>query len=288
MVYVRKNQRDLTAAERRKFVGAVLELKRSGRYDDFVRTHVRYYSADGDDDLRVAHMAPSFLPWHRQYLLEFERALRSVDPTVTVPYWDWTRDNTPAASLWGEDFMGGNGRRGDHQVMTGPFAYDRGDWPITVGVTESLFLTRDFGNPANPIDLPTARELSRATAETVYDSAPWDSTSRTGFRNALEGWTRAAGNARWRNHNRVHRWVGGLMLGGASVNDPVFWLHHSFIDLVWSRWQRKNPKAAYLPATPPPPGSAQYRRVVARNEPMPPFEVTPAQVADHHRIYRYA
>ncbi|MFF8831739.1 tyrosinase family protein [Streptomyces sp. NPDC015131] len=287
MAYVRKNQRDLTAAERRKFVHAVLELKRSGRYDDFVRTHVKYYTADGEDGLRVAHMAPSFLPWHRQYLLEFERALRAVDPTVTVPYWDWTRDNTPAASLWGDDFLGGNGRKGDHQVMTGPFAYARGDWPITVGVTENRFLTRNFGNPANPVGLPTRQELAAAEKETVYDSAPYDSTSRTGFRNALEGWGRASGTGRWRTHNRVHRWVGGLMLGGASVNDPVFWLHHSFIDLVWSRWQRKNPRAGYLPATHPPLGSSQRGRVVARDEPMPPFRATPASVADHHRLYRY-
>src|SRR2546430_12345289 len=47
--------------------------------------------------------------------------------TCALPiYWDWTRDNSPASSLWAEDFMGGNGRRGDLMVMTGPFAYARG------------------------------------------------------------------------------------------------------------------------------------------------------------------
>ncbi|MEE1751118.1 tyrosinase family protein [Streptomyces sp. SP18CS02] len=288
MVYTRKDQRDLTRAERRKFVDAVLELKRSGRYDDFVRTHVRHYSSDGDDGLRAAHMAPSFLPWHRQYLLDFERALRALDPTVTVPYWDWTRDRTAAASLWGEDFMGGNGRRGDRQVMTGPFAHVRGDWTVTVGVTENRFLSRDFGHPADPVELPTRKELAWAMDDPVYDSEPWNSTSASGFRNKLEGWTPGKGSARLRNHNRVHRWVGGLMLGGASVNDPVFWLHHSFVDLLWSRWQTRNPGARYQPATPPPRGSSQYGRVVARHEPMPPFGVTPADVADHSRVYRYA
>ncbi|MET9803375.1 tyrosinase family protein [Streptomyces sp. NPDC006368] len=288
MVYTRKNQRDLSAAERKRFVAAVLALKRAGRYDDFVRTHIEHYRSDGDRRLRVAHMAPSFLPWHRQYLLEFERALREVDPGVTVPYWDWTRDNTPAASLWSEDFMGGNGRRGDLQVMTGPFAYVNGHWTIEVGVTDHRFLTRDFGNPARPIELPTKGELARAMDETVYDSAPWNSTSRTGFRNALEGWTSERGNGRWRNHNRVHRWVGGLMLGGGSVNDPVFWLHHAFVDLLWSRWQSRNPRAGYLPATPPRRGSDQHRRIVARDERMPPWDVTPAAVAAHHRVYRYA
>ncbi|MFJ8588579.1 tyrosinase family protein [Streptomyces sp. NPDC093595] len=288
MAYTRKNQRDLTGAERKRFVAAVLELKRAGRYDDFVRTHVRYYRSDGDKGLRVAHMAPSFLPWHRQYLLEFERALQEVDPGVTVPYWDWTRDNTPAASLWSEDFMGGNGRRRDQQVMTGPFAYARGHWTIEVGVTENRFLTRNFGNPSRPIELPTRQELAAATGETVYDAYPWNSTSRMGFRNKLEGWSQERGTGRWRNHNRVHRWVGGLMLGGASVNDPVFWLHHAFVDLVWSRWQSRNPRAGYLPDVPPPPGSPERGRVVARDEPMPPWDVTPADVAAHDHLYRYA
>ncbi|GAA4907257.1 tyrosinase family protein [Streptomyces coeruleoprunus] len=288
MAYTRKNQRDLSASERRRFVAAVLELKRRGRYDEFVRMHLDYYGADGDDGLRVAHMAPTFLPWHRQYLLDFERALRQIDDSVTVPYWDWTRDRGPAASVWGEDLMGGNGRRGDFQVMTGPFAYRNGNWTIKVGVTENRFLTRDFGRPADPLDLPTKAELAWATGETVYDMAPWNSTSRGGFRNRLEGWAPGRGNARWRNHNRVHRWVGGLMLGGASVNDPVFWLHHAFVDLLWSRWQRDHPGAAYLPATPPPSGSGQRGRVVSRHERMPPWDVTPAQLADHSRLYRYA
>ncbi|WP_175412822.1 tyrosinase family protein [Streptomyces sp. TRM64462] len=287
MAHTRKDQRDLTAAERRRFVAAVLELKRAGRYDEFVRTHIAYYKADGDGGLRTAHMAPSFLPWHRQYLLDFERALREVDPAVTVPYWDWTRDRSPAGQPWGEDFLGGNGRRGDLQVTTGPFAYGTGNWTVTVGVTEDRFLTRDFGRPKDPIELPTRDELAWATGETVYDVEPWNSTSPGGFRNRLEGWAPGRGNTRWRNHNRVHRWVGGLMLGGASVNDPVFWLHHAFVDLLWSRWQARNPGAGYLPAVPPPVGSAQHGRVVARDEPMPPWDVTPAQLADHRHLYRY-
>ncbi|MFF5500824.1 tyrosinase family protein [Streptomyces roseolus] len=288
MVYTRKNQRDLTTAERRRFVAAVLELKRRGTYDEFVRTHIDHYVADGAGRLRTAHMAPSFLPWHRKFLLEFERALRRIDATVTVPYWDWTRDSTPAASLWAEDFMGGNGRRSDLQVTTGPFAYAKGKWTVKHAMTEISFLTRDFGRPRDPVALPTAAQLEEVMRERTYDTAPWNSTSPYGFRNRLEGWAQGTGNERFRIHNRVHRWVGGLMLGGGSVNDPVFWLHHSFVDLVWSRWQQRNPQAAYLPAEPPPPGDAQYRKVVARHQPMAPWGVTPAEMFDHSAVYRYA
>lgn len=33
-----------------------------------------------------------FLPWHRAFLLEFENELRKRDPELTIPYWDWERD----------------------------------------------------------------------------------------------------------------------------------------------------------------------------------------------------
>ncbi|MEU5096364.1 tyrosinase family protein [Streptomyces sp. NPDC020996] len=288
MAYLRKDVSTLTPDERRRFVQALLEVKRRGEYDEFVRTHLEYYTADGDDGLRTAHMAPSFLPWHRMFLLELERALRRVDPSVTVPYWDWTRDRTKTSVPWTADLLGGDGRRSDRRVTTGPFAYAEGNWTLTEGVTDGAFLTRDLGRARDPMELPTSGELERALDDPVYDTAPWDSTVTSGFRNRLEGWGTGRGSASWRNHNRVHRWVGGVMLGGASVNDPVFWLHHAFVDLQWTRWQRRHPGARYLPAEPPGPGDAQHERVIARNQRMPPWDITPDELEDVSGIYRYA
>ncbi|MFF7724948.1 tyrosinase family protein [Streptomyces luteogriseus] len=287
MAYTRKDVSTLTSTEKRRFVKAMLEVKRRGEYDEFVRTHIEYYTSDGEDGLRTAHMAPSFLPWHRQFLLDLEKALRRVDASVSVPYWDWTRDRTTTSTPWTADLLGGTGRRSDRRVMTGPFAYAEGNWTIKEGVTDEEFLTRDLGRPRDPIRLPTKAELERALKDPLYDASPWDSTAGKGFRNKLEGWGSGRGSASWQNHNRVHRWVGGAMVGGASVNDPVFWLHHAFVDLVWSRWQRRHRAHRYLPAKPPGPGSAQYRRVVARHEKLPPWDVTPDQLEDHERIYRY-
>ncbi|MCX4549829.1 tyrosinase family protein [Streptomyces sp. NBC_01387] len=286
-MYVRKNQKNLTGAEKKRFVSAVLEVKRSGQYDDFVRTHGEYYVPDGSQGERVAHMAPTFFPWHRRFVLDFERALQAVAPGVTVPYWDWTVDNTPAAALWGDDFLGGDGRRGDQQVMTGPFAYRNGNWEVRVGVTDNPFLTRNFGRPANPVPLPTRADLARAMKEPFYDAAPWDSTVPHGFRNTFEGWG-LRGGPPWRNHNLVHRWVGGMMNSATSPNDPVFWLHHSFCDLVWDRWQKAHPRAGFLPAGKLPDGDPQSGRVFGLDEPMPPWGVTPSSLMSHQGIYRYA
>ncbi|WNI16492.1 tyrosinase family protein [Actinacidiphila sp. ITFR-21] len=286
-MYTRRNQRHLTSAQRERFVQAVLQLKRQGRYDKYVSLHSRYFTADGQSGLRVAHMAPTFFPWHRKFLLVFERDLRLIDPTVTIPYWDWTADRAESSALWDDDFMGGNGRSSDGQVMTGPFAYRNGDWPINYSVTEEKYLTRGIGRPDRPIELPTTAELEGALSMPVYDTAPWNSAPATkGFRNRIEGWT-ASENLGGYLHNRVHQWVGGHMTGASSPNDPVFWLHHAFIDLIWVRWQRRHPSSAYLPAKPLGGGDAQHGRVISAGEPMPPFGVKPSAVFDHRAYYTY-
>ncbi|MFD3518238.1 tyrosinase family protein [Streptomyces sp. NPDC058657] len=285
-MHTRKNQRNLTRTEKRRLVAAILALKRSGRYDEFVSLHGEFYTADGEDGPRAAHMTPSFFPWHRQFLLAFEQALQAIDPAVSVPYWDWTTDNTPAASLWAEDFLGGNGRKGDRQVMTGPFAHAQGNWEITTSVTETRFLTRNFGGPKGTVTLPTKQDVAWAMKDPLYDAAPWDSTSSRGFRNKFEGWA-TGGSDRGTNHNRVHRWVGGVMVGAVSPNDPVFWLHHAFVDLLWARWQQTHPRSGYLPATRLRQGDPQEGRVYSLREEMPPWNMTPAQLLDHRALYRY-
>jgi tyrosinase len=288
MAYTRKDVTTLTSAERRRFVRALLELKRRGEYDEFVRMHIDFYITPNQrGGRRTAHMGPSFLPWHRKFVLELEEALRRVDDSVTVPYWDWTKDRSRTALPWTADLLGGTGRASDRRVMTGPFAYAGGEWTLKENVTDAPFLTRDLGRPRRPIELPTKKDLEWALDDPVYDASPWDSTSTKGFRNKLEGWGSGRAPSAWRNHNRVHRWVGGSMVGGASVNDPVFWLVHAFVDLQWQRWQRRHRDARYLPAEPPGKDSEHYRKIVARKEKLPPWDVTPESLEDVGRIYRY-
>ncbi|MGN5378665.1 tyrosinase family protein [Streptomyces lasalocidi] len=287
MAYTRKNVNRLTRSERQRFVSALLEIKRRGEYDEFVHIHIVHNSPDGEHHLRSAHMTPSFLPWHRKLLLDLERALRRVDASVTVPYWDWTRDRTANSLPWTDDLLGGTGRRSDRQVMTGPFAYRAGHWRLNERVTDVQYLTRDLGRARSPIQLPTGDELDFALADAVYDVWPWNSTVTEGFRNKLEGWGKGRGSVSWHNHNRVHHWVGGVMLGAASPNDPVFWLHHAFVDLQWTRWQQRHSGGRYLPAEPPGARDKEHGRVVARDQRLPPWDVTPAELEDMSGIYRY-
>ncbi|MFE0177627.1 tyrosinase family protein [Streptomyces sp. NPDC059002] len=274
---VRKNQANLSAAERRAFIDALLTLKARGAYDKYVEVHDYFATNDLDDAERTGHSAPSFLPWHRKFLLDFERDLQTVNPSVTLPYWDWTVDRTTTSPMR-PDFLGTTGRAGDSQVMDGPFAYSGGKWKIYLGTDERPFLRRDIGSTDM---LPTAAQVESALSIAHYDEAPWNGRSVGGFRNVLEGWA----NRNTGPHNAVHRYIGGAMNSGKSPNDPVFWMHHCFIDKLWVEWQRRHPGSGYLPVTP-------VKDVVALNQPMKPWSergerITPADMLDHTRFYTY-
>ncbi|MFI6348548.1 tyrosinase family oxidase copper chaperone [Streptomyces sp. NPDC050560] len=301
--HVRRNYLELTAEERRRFVRAVRETKRRGSYDTLVAAHIRVNSADyihHDHGCRTAHLSPSLLPWHRQFLLLFERALKEADSSVSLPYWDWTRDRGAGSPLWADDFMGGNGRPGDGRVTTGPFARRHG-WRLGTNVRptgdevpwlnghytedDRDFLVRDIG-PAGT--LSTARQLADTLALPVYDCPPWNHLSGQdapypSFRNHLEGYARFPWEASFgKLHAAAHAFVGGHMDFIGSPNDPVFFLHHCFIDKIWADWQRLHPTVPhYLPRHPTP-------DVPGLHTPLAPWHtMTPADLLDHTRFYRY-
>ncbi|ABG04894.1 tyrosinase [Rubrobacter xylanophilus DSM 9941] len=271
---VRKNQARLTAAERAAFVRALKVLKAEGIYDMHVSHHrTAVLSMDPDP----AHIGPAFFPWHRECLRRFELDLQKVDPTVTIPYWDFVADGSPSSSIWADDFMGGNGRALDSQVMTGPFAYSTGEWTLTVNDNRRTppYLRRAFGVRVST--LPTGTQVNGALRRVTYDAAPWNATvTGSYFRSFCEKSL----------HNRVHNWVGGTMLQGSSPNDPVFWMLHCFMDRLWARWRRRYPDSPYLPSSGGPVGHNL-------NDPMWPWAAepdppTPAKVLDHRQLgYTY-
>jgi tyrosinase len=269
----RKNQASLSASEKSRYVAAVLALKANGKYDQYVADH----EAAMNSPAMYAHRGPAFLPWHREFVRRFEMDLQAVDATVTVPYWDWSVDNSPMSSIWNADFMGGNGRPADGKVMTGAFAFDAGTWTLTRGGIN--YLTRNFG--VGIATLPSAGDVTATLAALPYDVAPWSMFSASGLRNTLEGWINGP-----QMHNRVHVWVGGAMLPATSPNDPVFFLNHCFVDKLWADWQRAHPAEGYLPVTGAMPGQNLGDAMepwASRGE-----TVTPASVLDHQALgYAY-
>jgi len=247
---VRKEVRQLSKAEVDTFVAAVKKMKTvpsaydpsMNAYDYFVKLHLMAFS---DDAMAFGvHGGLHFLTWHRELLRRFESELRrvSLNPNLTLPYWDWTHPDS-TARIFANDFLGGDGDPNDSDVVkTGPFR--EGEWPIGVAdLTEGEFGGEPETIPGDrglvrEIDrngglLPSPQEIEEAMAIDAYDVAPYDHMvdPDQSFRAYLEG----GGSSRM--HNGVHVWVGGMMATGASPNDPVFFLHHANIDRLWAMWQ---------------------------------------------------
>ncbi|KAI9290605.1 Di-copper centre-containing protein, partial [Neoconidiobolus thromboides FSU 785] len=48
-------------------------------------------------------------------------------------------------------------------------------------------------------------------------------------------------------HGAVHMNIGGDKGDFSTMyssNDPIFYLHHAFIDLLWFEWQERNPRVS--------------------------------------------
>lgn len=241
----RKNHADMLPADKAAFVAAVLKLKNNvnsvlkpglmKRYDDFVQVHKNAMMGP-DMFMPMPHGNSLFFPWHRVMLLQFELALQSAagDPTIAIPYWNW--DLTGTNNPFTNDFLGGDGDSAQgHRVVSGPFAFAAGNFKVRVwdGTTGNPGLLREFGSAAHSY-LPDAPLVVSSLNNTPYapGSSSWERVCETGL------------------HNPVHNWVGGNMTQATSPNDPVFFLHHCYIDLLWEKWRGQHTTTApYLPAT---------------------------------------
>jgi len=192
-LHLRKNHLSLSPAEKRRFVAAVLALKKEGAYDQLVKDHRTAMPPMGASGMRMgkmAHNSPWFLPWHSVFLGRFEQELRKVDSRVSLPYWNWFDDRAKSSPLWHSDFMGGTGQGPKDRVADGPFAYDSGGWRLSVqsqGVRDPA-LRRALGREGR---LAAKAEIRGALKRTPYDTAPWDDMMHPGilgdgFRPALE------------------------------------------------------------------------------------------------------
>lgn len=276
-LYVRKDYRSLSDDEKRRFVEALLVLKSTPSkwkgyesysvYDALVKIHVdAWFTLTVNEDeprssmyRNAAHRGPAFLPWHRYFLLMLESELRKVDDSVTIPYWDWTQEPSYTNSpVWVDDFLGGNGDSGDDDKVKNSKFLTPDKWVLKVGPNPDgspnvSYLQRRFGEQKGPFGhinhtLPTRADIDQCLRLGAYDLAPWiGSPYIDSFRNRLEGWVTKAGDTRvgnyriqhegTQNHNRVHVWVGGSMRSPSSPNDPLFFLHHCYIDKLWGDWQ---------------------------------------------------
>ncbi|RKP23385.1 hypothetical protein SYNPS1DRAFT_24559 [Syncephalis pseudoplumigaleata] len=214
-VIARRDIKSLSGAERNEFFEGVRRLQeepRPNRYDRFAYIHLQATFE--------AHHNAKFLPWHRQLTYQFELALIDAtrNPNFRVPYWDWSKDSqAPAQSIiFSDSWFGGNGRPGDSCITTGRFA----SWkPMYREGSEPECLSRQFNSGDSISPFSTTDDIARLL----------EISSFVDFSKEFEDVA----------HAQVHNNIGAGFMKMASPNDPLFWVHHSFVDKVWAHWQSR-------------------------------------------------
>lgn len=85
-VRVRKNIEAFSPTELANFTRAIQCMQALDAFPQDERSFAYWAKMHAD---MCQHGWEQFLTWHRAYLYFFEQRLQDIDPTVTLPYWDW-------------------------------------------------------------------------------------------------------------------------------------------------------------------------------------------------------
>ncbi|GAP88085.1 putative amino acid transporter [Rosellinia necatrix] len=221
---VRKSWTDLTVAEKQSYLDADLCLMSSppksgiqgatSRWDELQYSHAA--------QARYIHNVGAFLPFHRYYVTVHDRLIRTeCNYTGPLPYWDEPSDvgNIAGSPLFTEEpGFGGDGTGSDDCIADGPFA------DTTLHFKEDL-TTSDYC-------------ISRALNDRGFNSGTRANAEACLQKDNFEdAWECLEGNP----HNAGHGGVAGTMVNVLlSPGDPVFYLHHGYLDRVWWEWQSRD------------------------------------------------
>ena len=263
----RKNYVNLTEVERERFRDAIVLLDQTF----YPGTFGQGYSANNTQDLPYSYGATSvwdkatqlhmldfyiihdgqgfqynFLPWHRGFLLWMEERMRSIDPLVTLPYWNWETNPVTDYPIISDDINGQTGTLGQAEGRLG--------WPFDTldsqNQTDPLGYFEDTGvcdvnqfNGADPSCNP-AKPPFELDRHVKFQQSPLDfgihpdaeilaMTTFEEMEEHLEHNAHGAAHAYLCDHGEVSR--------SRSPMDPMFWLLHSNCDRVWAAWQWLDP-----------------------------------------------
>jgi tyrosinase len=153
-----------------------------------------------------------FLPWHRAFLLSYERMIRSVtgNSAFAMPYWDWAANRAVPQAFKDATY---NGQSNPLYVASRDNAYSVADLHVGPNVMDSIFAQTNF--------------------ELFASSRP------AGQNNLNSSWIKGQGTQgklEATPHNKIHNNLEGFMPDGHSPKDPIFLMHHGNIDRIWWRW----------------------------------------------------
>lgn len=226
------------------------------------------YAVIHTERANVAHLSGFFLTWHRYFVHLFEKDLQEkCGWKGTMPYWNWPStagrlDSSPIFD--GSAYsMSGNGKfidQGPYQlgptfslphgsgggcIQGGPFEGMNSTMavipsnllstgaplPPNTFVKNETCLTRDLNNPVSAMLLN----------QTAYDLAI-ASPNQAAFSAALNG---VFGGGALGLHSGAHFSVGPPFSSiFVSPQDPIWYPAHTFLDVMYSEWQKAHPEIA--------------------------------------------
>ncbi|GLB42269.1 putative tyrosinase central domain-containing protein [Lyophyllum shimeji] len=219
----------LTAAQKQAYFAADLCLMNApaqlgaaipgviSRYDDLVGVHQQQGNVLAGTD--TWHVTGQFLSVHRYFLHAHEVLLRTeCGYTGPIPYWDEVVDSGAfSSSSVVADFGGVGDTNGN--IVSGPFANH----------------VCHLGPQGNTTDHVLQRAINEGEASRCSSFNLNTALSKTAF-NAFQGWIYDS------IHRGGHAGIGGDMFDlMTSPNDPLFFLHHAYLDKIWADWQAVDP-----------------------------------------------
>ncbi|XP_023238974.1 uncharacterized protein LOC111637659 [Centruroides sculpturatus] len=197
-IAIRKEIRDLTFKEIQLFQIAIKEM--NDEWNQFVEMYSSY----------IMHFYNNnyFLLWNRLFLKHVEKHLQNYACHLTIPYFDFTTDvgNFSDSFIWQPNYFGGNGEGDEHCVPDHPF--HKKDFN-----TKQCCLQRKF-NPS--IQIPNMIEVEIALRNDNFIKFNMAMKNLVGY---------------------IHNFIGGTMTTLDAPSDPVFYILHAYIDMLFWKWE---------------------------------------------------
>jgi tyrosinase len=211
---IRREWKTMSAANQQSYLTAVnCLMNKPSRTDDgkSLWQDLQYIHLGS---INAIHGQDRFFPWHREFTKIYENLLRGdCGYQGPIPWWDETTDagKFSTASIFASNTFG-SAPAGDSKCITG-----------------GAFASRQFpgvGCIRRGVNNTHSQEITQAYINLCNNAAEFHD-----FASCNEGGV----------HNIGHEAMGGTMQDlTISPLDPLFFLHHAFVDRIWWQWQSKN------------------------------------------------
>lgn len=232
--YVRREIRDLFDQDREAFFQAVAIMQRvptqAGKLvygknyrsrDFFNRIHLYYGGSKSCDHW---HQGPGFVTSHVTFSLMFEQSLQQINPSVSLPYWDFTLESTfytPStfrdSGVFSADWFGdAECNNTDHTPTDGRFSYV----PVMEDAQNFSAMVNPYNLLRSPWNADPTPYMTRSSL--IYNMA--NNLKPSGckeYHHALsfQDWKSLAQQLNSNAHGHIHELLGGSWNSDTSIRE---------------------------------------------------------------------